>query len=124
MVARLTEEVSRFLDNPSEWHPSVPDEDHRDQALDLIRQTVHGEFHSLAMHRLVHDQLEEWRRAYDFRGRGSTFHRAQELRGIYEDAAPIPTSVVTGVSAEFLDAVRAIVLSAIEQQRLEFAEAA
>jgi energy-coupling factor transporter ATP-binding protein EcfA2 len=117
LVARLTEEVSRFLSNPAKWEPVTPEEAEAEAALDLIRQVVHTEFHALASRRLVHEQLDTWRGAFELRGRGSTFERAQEIRDIYEDAAPVPSAAMTDVSAEFMAEVRRIVSDAVDDQR-------
>ncbi len=115
-VDKLTEEVSKYLGNPAGWEPRVPDEAEAEAALDLIRQEVHAEFHNLAVRRMVQEQLEDWRKAFEHRGKGSTFDRAQEIRGIYEEAAPVPSSVITTVSADFLAEVRRIVSAAIQNQ--------
>lgn len=117
LVARLTEEASRFLSSPAGWEPLTPDEADAEAALDLVRQVVHTRFHSLAARRLVQEQIETWRGAFELSGRGSTFERAQEIRDIYEDAAPIPNAVMTNVSAEFMAEIRSIVSEAVEQQR-------
>lgn len=114
MVARLTEEVSRFLSNPAGWDPVTPDEAEAEASLDLVRQVVHTEFHSLASKRLVQEQLDTWRNAFELRGKGSTFERAQEIRDIYEDAAPIPSAVMNNVSVEFMAEVRRIVADAVD----------
>jgi hypothetical protein len=68
-------------------------------SLGVFRQIVHTEFHSLATRRLVQEQLDTWRGAFDLRGKGSTFERAQEIRDIYEEAAPVPRAAMTDVSA-------------------------
>ena len=117
LVARLTEEVSRFLSTPAGWEPNTPGEFEAEAALDLIRQVVHTRFHSLAARRLVHEQVETWRTAFELSGKGSTFERAQELRDIYEEAAPIPNAVMTSVSAAFMAEIRLIVAEAVDQQR-------
>lgn len=117
LVARLTEAVSRFLSNPAGWEPTTPDETDAEATLDLIRQAVHTEFHSLALRRLVQEQLDTWRGAFDLRGKGSTFERAQEIRDIYEEAAPVPSAAMTDVSAIFMAEVRRIVSAAIDHQR-------
>lgn len=113
LLARLTEEVSRFLSNPARWTPATPSEEEAEAALDLLRQKVHSEFHSLALRRLVQDQLEAWRGALELKGVGSTFDRAQELRLIYEGAAPVPTAAMTEVSAKLMGEVRRIVVDAV-----------
>ena len=117
LVARLTDEVSRFLSNPAGWNPVAPEEAGAEAALDLIRQVVHGEFHSLATRRLVQEQLDTWRDAFELKGKGSTFERAQEIRDIYEDAAPVPSAAMTEVSATFMAEVRRIVSNAVDAQR-------
>lgn len=117
LVAKLTEEVSRFLDSPAGWDPVVPTEEEGEAALDQIRQAVHAEFHSLAVHRLVQDQLDDWRRAFLLRGAGSTFSRAQQIRGILEEAAPVPDAIMADPSAKFLSEVRHIVLGAVDEYR-------
>jgi len=117
LVARLTEEVSRFLSNPAGWEPIKPEEAEAEAALDLIRQVVNREFHLLASRRILQEQLDTWRNAFGLKGKGSTFERAQEIRDIYEDAAPVPTAAMTDVSAQFMAEVRRIVSNAVEQQR-------
>ena len=116
-VDRLTEEVSKYLSNPSAWKPVMPEEAEAEAALDLIRQEVHTHFHTLAMRRLVEEHLEAWREAFDRRGKGSTFVRAQEIRGIYEEASPVPSSVITPVSADFLGELRRIVIEAVDTRK-------
>jgi hypothetical protein len=113
LLARLSEEVSRFLDNPSGWRPRVPSEEEADAALSEIRKQVYTELHSLAERRLVQDHINEWRTAYEYRGKGSTFDRAQEINAIYESGAPIASTVITAISAEFIQEMRRIVHHAI-----------
>ncbi len=109
--------MSRFLSNPAGWQPVTPEDADAEAALDLIRQVVHTEFHSLVSRRLIQQQLATWRNAFELTGKGSTFERAQEIRDIYEEAAPIPNSVMTDVSADFMAEVRRIVSDAVERQR-------
>ncbi|HME26432.1 MAG TPA: hypothetical protein VKI44_34765 [Acetobacteraceae bacterium] len=116
-VDRLTEEVGNYLANPAGWEPRVPDEEEAQAALDLIRQEVHTKFHELGMHRMIQDQLGDWRRAFELKGKGSALDRARELRDIYDEAAPVPSAVISEVSATFLAEVRRIVDVAVENQR-------
>lgn len=97
--------------------PITPDEADAEASLDLIRQVVHSEFHSLVSRRLVENQLSTWRDAFEPTGKGSTFERAKEIRDIYEEAAPIPNAVMTEVSAELLAEVRRIVSDAVDRQK-------
>jgi len=122
MVARLTEEVSRFLSNPAGWEPIVPHEAEAEAALDVIRQLVHSEFHSLAAHRLVQDQQDAWRAAFELKGKGSTLERAQEIRDIYEEAAPVPNAAMTQVSAAFMADIKRTVTEAVSRNQDEGSE--
>ncbi len=114
LLARLTEEISKFLDHPTSWEPRNPiDDEEAESAINNIRQKVYSGLHSLSAHRVVDEHLARWRAAYDYRGKGSTFDRAQEIKGIYEESAPIPNSVITTISAEFMRDIRKLVHEAI-----------
>lgn len=116
LVARLTESISRFLDEPIDWTREPEDEHERQAAIARVRRAVSAAMHTLAAHRLVKAHLEDWRTAYDYRGTGSTFQRARAIRGIYDDAAPLPDAVMPPPSKEFLKEVRRIVTRAIERE--------
>jgi len=116
LVARLTKEVSRFLDNPLSWRPNEPDEEHQEAAIDLIRQEVNTALYAVVERRLINEPLADWRAAFDLRGKGSTFTRAQFLGDIFEEAAPVPASVMTPPARQFLDEVRTIVQQALERR--------
>ena len=113
LVARMTESVSRFLDNPVDWTREPEDDKESHAAIAEIRRAVSTEMHEFALHRLVEQHLVEWREAYDLRGTGSTFVRARTIRGIYDEAAPMPDAVMPPPSKQFLADVRRIVTSAI-----------
>ena len=115
LVARMTESVSRFLDNPIDWTQEPEDDQKRQAAVAQIRRSVSAEMHNLALRRLVEQHLVKWREAYDFRGEGSTFRRAQTIRGIYDEAAPVPDTVMPPPSKQFLAEIRRLVISAIEE---------
>ena len=115
LVARMTEAVSRFLDNPIDWTREPEDDKERHAAIAEIRRAVSTEMHEFALRRLVEQHLEEWRKAYALRGTGSTFVRARTIRGIYDEAAPIPNAVMPPPSKQFLADVRRIVTGAIEK---------
>lgn len=114
LVARLTESVSRFLDEPIEWEGDADDEEERQAAIARIRRAVSAAVHELAKRRLVEEHLGEWRTAYDYRGTGSTFDRARAIHRICNEAAPMPDAVMPPPSKQFLIEVRRIVIGAIE----------
>ena len=115
LVARMTESASRFLDNPIDWTRTPEDDQERHAAIAEIRRTVSTEMHEFALRRLVEQHLAEWRDAYDLRGTGSTFVRARAIRGIYDEAAPVPDAVMPPPSKQFLADVRRIVTAAIDK---------
>ena len=114
LVARMTEATSRFLDNPIDWTREPEDDQERHAAVAEIRRAVSTEMHEFALQRLVEQHLAEWGEAYDLRGRGSTFVRARTIRGIYDEAAPIPDAAMPPPSKQFLADVRRIVTGAID----------
>jgi hypothetical protein len=116
LVARLTEAISLFLDKPLFWNPQPKDEVEAEAAISEIRRAVALALHEVAIKRLIDQHLSEWREAYDgpiYRGPGSTYRRARALRSIYEEAAPLPGTVMSQAATEFLAAIRRIVETAI-----------
>ena len=59
--------------------------------------------------------MAEWAQAFHYFGRGSSRDRAQELRGIYGEAAPIPGVELSEAASGFLAAVRQLVRRAIRE---------
>ena len=114
LVARLNGSVSRFLDEPIEWTREPGDDQERQAAIARIQRVVSSALHELAFRRIVERHLSEWRAAYEFRGRGSTFERARAIRGIYDNAAPLLDAVMPPPSKQFLAEVRGIVVNAIK----------
>jgi hypothetical protein len=126
LVARLTESISRFLDNPVRWTREPVDDEEAQVAIASIRRGVFASLHNFVADRLVEQHLSDWRTAFDHSGRGSTFIRAREIRDIYETAAPVPGIVVTQISVQFLKEIRNMVHQAVEQSggQLELAAVA
>ena len=114
LVARVNGSVSRYLDVPLEWTRGPGDDQERQAAIARIQRVVSSAIHKLALQRIVERHLSEWRTAYEFRGRGSTFERARAIRGIYDNAAPLPDAIMTPPSKQFLAEVRRIVVNAIK----------
>lgn len=113
LVSRITEEVSNYLDSPLKWNRSPESEEEEQAAIDAIRQEVFQELHALAETRIAREPISEWRRAYDYSGRGSADRRAVEIRFIYDLAAPIPGTVNSERAIKFMALVRNIVVGAI-----------
>lgn len=114
LVARLTESISRFLDEPIEWTLQPENEQEEQVAIAQVRRIVSVAMYDMAVKRLVQDHLGQWRAAYNLTGTGSTFRRARTIEGIYGEAAPLPDAVMPPPSKEFLLDIRRIVTAAIE----------
>lgn len=115
LIGRLSEAISRFLDAPTKWEPPASDQDEAAAAIARIRAEVHTALHSFAMERIVELHLAEWANAYAHAGRRSTYVRAQGLREIYAEAAPIPGIELSDVASVFLGEVRKLVARAIRE---------
>lgn len=114
LIARLQENISQWLENPTAWNRQPKDEQEQDLALSLIRQTVFAAVHDLAEERLSELHRTDWSRAYDYAGRGSTVDRAHEIEEIYSDAAPIFSSAMSPDARAFLHLLSELVGKAIK----------
>ena len=116
LIRQLEASISRWLETPDRWDITPPPPDDKKQAtINTIRQKVSNRIHRLAKRRLINEHLGEWQDAFDFRGIGSSYQRAEEIERIYNAAAPSITSV-TGIAAQkFLDDVRQVVKKAVEE---------
>ncbi len=115
LVARLQENISQWLENPTEWNRPPKDDEERGKALSLIRQTVFTAVHDLAEERLADLHRTDWSKAYDYVGRGSSIERANEIEGIYTNAAPMFSSAMSHDARAFLHSLHKLVGNAIKQ---------
>jgi hypothetical protein len=103
------------LDNPSKWTREPADESEAQEALASVRQAVFSTLHDVARGRIIDQEQPKWNAAFDLRGPGSTFERAEEIKGIFDDAAPVPGPAMKPSTVAFLTAVRSLVADAIEK---------
>lgn len=115
VIRELQTQVSRFLDSPTKWTREPADENEAQEALASVRQGVFSTLHDVARHRLIDDEQPQWNAAFDLRGPGSTFERATEIKGIFDDAAPVPGPAMGPNTIAFLNAVRGLVADAIQK---------
>jgi len=105
LIRLVTEQLDAFITEPQGWKPAKPVEQDAEEAVRFVRQEVHSRLHDLAARRIFTDQVRDWMTAYEYRGTGSTIHRAGEVRAIFEDAAPIISERPLLHSREFLEAI-------------------
>lgn len=113
IIRELQTQVSRFLDTPARWTREPADEGEAQEALATVRQGVFSTLHDVARARMIDEEQPQWNTAFDLRGPGSTFERAGEIKGIFDDAAPVPGPAMQPNTIEFLNTVRGLVADAI-----------
>ena len=114
LVARLSEEITKFLDRPIRWDPGPStDAEAEEAALSCVQRAVFSRLHAFVEKRLLCIPRKQWITAFEYRGRGSTRDRANKIRTIYDASAPIPGPAHDSRSEEFLRDVRLLVHEAI-----------
>jgi hypothetical protein len=126
LIARLQEEISRWLDTPAGWTRDPTGDDERMAALNPVRNAVFSALHDLAKERLAEQHRDDWLTAYTYSGKGSGSRRAGDIRRIYEESAPPISSAMKPSARAFLTEVVGIVRGAVEMSggRFEVAKAA
>lgn len=120
LVAGLQENISRWLDSPAEWTRAPKNDEERNTALASIRKSVFAALHDLAEERLADAHRPDWRGAFDFTGRGSSYRRAEEIDRIYEEAAPLVSSAMSEPARSFLHSLHKLVRKAVEDAGGQF----
>jgi hypothetical protein len=113
LVGRLSESVTKFLDNPIRWKPRLPSDAEADDALTRVQRAVFGRLHEFVEAKLLRVPRPQWTAAFYYRGRGSTSDRARVIQTIYESSAPIPGPALDTRSEQFLPEVRVLVHEAV-----------
>lgn len=109
----LVEQIYVFVQNPVRWEGPEPSDDQRQVAYDSFADNLARRFLSLATRRVWRERTTEWQTAFDKRGSGSTFERAQIIdEEIYEPAAPVPDVTPSPDRNQFLHDVVAEVQAA------------
>lgn len=114
-VARLSESITKFLDKPIRWKPRVPADSEADEALSRVQREVFARLHEFVERKLLRVPRQQWMKAFEYRGRGSTYDRAKVIQTIYDASAPIPGPALDTHSEEFLREVRLLVHIAIRE---------
>jgi energy-coupling factor transporter ATP-binding protein EcfA2 len=119
LVARLQENISKWLETPACWTGESTSEV-RNAALDPIRKRVYTELHKLAEERIADVHHSDWRGAFDDSGTGSSYRRAENIDQIYRDAAPIMNAGMSEPARIFLKTLHDLVRRAIEESGGKF----
>ncbi len=112
-IARLIEHVTVVLSAPLLWEPQDAPEEMKRQVVGEMAATVHAKLHELGQTRLFHERVAEWSTAYSHRGKGSSRERANDIEGIYGEAAPIPGEVADPNATALVACVKRVVMDAV-----------
>ncbi len=107
LIRLLSEQAKAFIATPRSWVGS-PQEESKQVAVDRVAQEFFSRLHALVSTRLVAGPIQDWQAAYDLRGAGSGNQRKHDVRAIYTESAPIPSTLPIASASEFLDEVRGI----------------
>jgi hypothetical protein len=119
LLASLSVAISRFLETPANWS-GEPSGDEKRDIIDRVKGEVSVSLVVLSARRLREQPQPQWQSAYaSHSGPGSTRGRRDAVESIYARQVPIPTSVGDADAEEFLDDVKSIVLTAIDNVRRE-----
>jgi len=115
LVARLQENISKWLDSPAGWNRPPHDDGEQTAALDPIRNAVFAALHTLAEERVAELHRADWTTAFDYTGTGSSYKRADEIRSIYSEAAPAINQGDNRPARDFLVALHHLVRESVEK---------
>lgn len=87
----LQDRIYVFVQNPVRWEGTEPSDDKKQVVFDTLADSIARRMLVLANRRVWKQKAVQWQSAYDKRGLGSTFERAEIIgKGIFVPAAPIP----------------------------------
>lgn len=113
LIKLLSERIGNFVSNPHGWNSENSSEESRQAAINKVAQEIYTRLHTLIKDRLFHEHLREWMNAYSRSGWGSTRTRANDIRGIYEIATPIPNEGIDKENINFLDAILTLFIDSV-----------
>ena len=112
----LRDRIYVFIQNPVQWDGPEPSEEEMQSKYDALADNLSGRLLALSTRRVWRERINDWERAYQESGRGSTFVRARIIgNDIYEPAAPVPDVMPSHDRNQFLREVVGEVEGAAEE---------
>jgi hypothetical protein len=111
--------LTRFLETPLRWNGKKIGDEDRAAIINRIMQMVNETLTELSKTRLWRVPQLDWQRAYGLSGSGSTFSRRQNVQSILHHQVPVPESVSDRWAQEWVEAIKQLVVQAIETVRKE-----
>jgi energy-coupling factor transporter ATP-binding protein EcfA2 len=119
LIRLLSEHINPFITKPRGWKPYEPSEEEKQIVIDKVAREFFSRLHDLANRRLFMEHVAKWGEAFSRSGTGSTRVRARDIRGVYEEAAPVPGETPEPESAELLDDIRTMFKESAEAAKAE-----
>ena len=113
--SRLQEAVSRWLNRQAASSDDDATPEERLTALTVIRRGVSERFQDIAENRIYRRNPAAWDRAYQHRGSGSSYLRAEDIQTIYRRAVPDIGFDKSADAQELLNFVYAGIQAAAEE---------
>jgi len=113
--------ISQFLENPIDWNVATDLEKKR-AVIDQIKAKFTNRLIGWTDQQLRKKPRSEWSTAYRYSGQGSTFKRTQSIESIYERYTPIPSVTGNLEVQEFINEIKDLVKSAIDEVQREIEE--
>jgi len=108
--------VSAYLEAPLRWTGSPSIEEKR-IVLDQIKEAVSKKLTRFCVEQLRQKPLQDWQAAYAFNGTGSTFKRKMRIEALFSRWVPVPANYADEHVEEFVNEVKALVRTAIEETK-------
>lgn len=88
--ASIRTRLNIYLNRPMKAEPNIAQEDKKITLINAIKSTINGKLQDFVKSEMWEepDQLQRWKDAYDYTGKGSTVKRAAKVNEILEFAAP------------------------------------
>ena len=116
---QLGEQIYITIQNPIRWEGDEPDKDSKQQTYDDFYSALTGPLLELATQRVWTERADEWQKALNQSGRGSTVVRARIIaEEIYDKAAPVPGQKPSPDRNKFVHEVLALVKATCEKQKI------
>ena len=113
---QLGERIYVTIQEPIRWEGGEPDKDSKQQTYDDFSSRLTGRLLELATQRLWIKRSDQWQKAFNQSGKGSTSFRANIIaEEIYDKAAPVPDPTPSPDQNEFLHEVLALVEETCEE---------
>jgi hypothetical protein len=104
----LMERFGPFVAEPRGWKPGNPSTEMKDAAVARVLVELRKRVEDYISRRLREEHVNDWTVAYSRRGTGSARHRANDIRSINEDVAPVPDEVPAPLASRLLNDFREI----------------